>query len=131
VKSRNVFNRESKEAVYEFTILPPWYRTWWAYVCYLLFSIGFVAGVVTLSTRGLKAIIRERTAEIVKQKEVIEYKNRNITDSINYAKRIQEAIYLRKNLCAAAFLKVLFCTGQKILLPEIFIGLLKKIKSSL
>lgn len=36
--------------------------------------------------------VRERTAEVVKQKEVIEEKNKHITDSIVYAKRIQEAI---------------------------------------
>ncbi|MFI5164166.1 MAG: two-component regulator propeller domain-containing protein, partial [Bacteroidia bacterium] len=92
VRARNIFNQDSTEGTYEFTILPPWYRTWWAYICYVLLSFGFVWGVVTLSTRGLKAIILERTAEVVKQKEEIEYKNRNITDSINYAKRIQEAI---------------------------------------
>lgn len=103
VRSKNKFNRESTEAVYEFTILPPWYRTWWAYVLYVLASIGFVWGVVTYSSRGLKAIIKERTSEIVKQKEVIEYKNRNITDSINYAKRIQEAILPSKELMRSRF----------------------------
>ena len=92
VKAKNIFNQESNESVYELTVLPPWYRTWWAYVLYVLASIAFIYGVVTYFSRGLKAIIKERTAEIVKQKEEIEYKNRNITDSINYAKRIQEAI---------------------------------------
>ncbi len=33
-----------------------------------------------------------RTAEVVKQKEELEEKNKDITDSINYAKRIQEAL---------------------------------------
>lgn len=103
VKARNILNQESIEATYEFTILPPWYRTWWAYLLYVLASAGFVWGVVTYTSRGLKAIIRERTAEIVKQKEVIEYKNRNITDSINYAKRIQEAILPSKELMRARF----------------------------
>ena len=36
--------------------------------------------------------VLERTAEIVRQKEVIERKNQDITASINYAKRIQEAM---------------------------------------
>ncbi len=30
----------SKEATMEFTILPPWYRTWWAYIIYLI-ALGF------------------------------------------------------------------------------------------
>jgi len=103
VKGKNIFNEESKEAAYEFTIFPPWYRTWWAYICYFLFSAGFIWGVVTFFTRGLKRIILERTAEVVKQKEEIEYKNRNITDSINYAKRIQEAILPPKELMRSRF----------------------------
>jgi serine phosphatase RsbU (regulator of sigma subunit) len=103
VRSKNIFDQVSTEATYEFTVLPPWYRTWWAYILYLLASAGFVWGVVTYTSRGLKAIIRERTAEIVKQKEVIEYKNRNITDSINYAKRIQEAILPSKELMSSRF----------------------------
>ncbi|HLP12959.1 MAG TPA: GAF domain-containing protein, partial [Flavobacteriales bacterium] len=36
--------------------------------------------------------VNERTAEVVKQKEIIEEKNKHITDSIIYAKRIQQAI---------------------------------------
>ncbi|MFI5149776.1 MAG: SpoIIE family protein phosphatase [Bacteroidia bacterium] len=92
VKAMNMFGHESQEAVYEFTILAPWYRTVWAYIGYVLFFIGFVFGAIIISTRGLRNIIQERTAEVVKQKEVIELKNKDITDSINYAKRIQEAI---------------------------------------
>ncbi len=39
----------------------------------------------------LEQKVQERTIEVVKQKEVIEEKNKDITDSINYAKRIQQA----------------------------------------
>lgn len=92
VKSKNVFDKEGVEAVYEFTVLSPWYRTIWAYILYVMLSAGFVYGAITVSTRSLKAIIAERTAEVVKQKNEIEMKNKDITDSINYAKKIQEAI---------------------------------------
>lgn len=40
----------------------------------------------------LEIQVKERTSEIVEQKKVIEEKNKDITDSINYAKTIQEAI---------------------------------------
>ncbi|MDQ3191836.1 MAG: SpoIIE family protein phosphatase [Bacteroidota bacterium] len=40
----------------------------------------------------LEKQVKERTFEISKQKEEIENKNKDITDSINYAKRIQDAI---------------------------------------
>ncbi|MCE9538220.1 MAG: SpoIIE family protein phosphatase [Bacteroidetes bacterium] len=40
----------------------------------------------------LEIQVKERTSEIVEQKKVIEEKNKDITDSINYAKTIQDAI---------------------------------------
>ena len=40
----------------------------------------------------LEQKVKDRTAEVVQQKEVIEKKNKHITDSIRYAKRIQNAI---------------------------------------
>jgi serine phosphatase RsbU (regulator of sigma subunit) len=43
-------------------------------------------------TRNLREIIKERTAEVVRQKDEIEEKNKEITDSIHYASRIQSAI---------------------------------------
>ncbi|HIA35624.1 MAG TPA: hypothetical protein EYN89_02545, partial [Flavobacteriales bacterium] len=92
VKAINVNQHESVEGVYSFTILPPWHRTVWAYIAYVLSFIGFVYAAITVSTRGLQQIIKEKTADIVAQKEEIEEKNKDITDSINYAQKIQEAI---------------------------------------
>jgi serine phosphatase RsbU (regulator of sigma subunit) len=106
VKSQNVFGVEGSQVSYSFIISPPWYRTIYAYGGYLLLGILLVYGTVQISVARLKqakvrleAVVKERTAEVVKQKEeveaqkqVIELKNRDITDSINYAKRIQEAI---------------------------------------
>lgn len=43
-------------------------------------------------TNELEDKVRERTAEIMQQKEEIEEQKRHITDSIQYAKRIQTAI---------------------------------------
>jgi ligand-binding sensor domain-containing protein/DNA-binding CsgD family transcriptional regulator len=36
VKCRNNPDNESKESVFTFKILPPWYETWWAYTIYVL-----------------------------------------------------------------------------------------------
>jgi serine phosphatase RsbU (regulator of sigma subunit)/ligand-binding sensor domain-containing protein len=106
LKSKNVYDIESEETTYSFVILPPWYRTIYAYIAYVLIFIGFVYGAIQLSIYRLKRskaqlelIVQERTAEIVKQKEeieiqkeLVEEKNKDITDSINYASRIQQAI---------------------------------------
>jgi serine phosphatase RsbU (regulator of sigma subunit) len=92
VRAKNIHGNISNEATYEFTILAPWYRKWWAYMLYVLFAAVVVYTIVKVYTRQLRQIIRERTAEVVAQKEVIEEKNKNIMDSIQYAKKIQRAL---------------------------------------
>ncbi len=106
LKAKNIYGTESDETIYEFIVLPPWYRTVWAYICYALLAGGFIYLVVQLSVRRLKTAklmlentVKERTSEIVKQsqeiqkqKDIVEIKNKDITDSINYAKRIQDTI---------------------------------------
>lgn len=92
VKAKNIYNHISKESVYEFTVLPPWHRTWWAYSIYVLALIAFILGAIRYTTTGLRNIIKRQTAEVVRQKEEIERKSKDITDSIHYAKRIQTAI---------------------------------------
>jgi serine phosphatase RsbU (regulator of sigma subunit) len=49
-------------------------------------------GMLSQDLNLMLSRVQERTAEVVQQKEQIEKKNRNITNSINYAKRIQHAI---------------------------------------
>jgi PAS domain S-box-containing protein len=44
----------------------------------------------------LEEKVIERTSEVVKQKEIIEYKNKEITNSITYALRIQQALLPNK-----------------------------------
>jgi hypothetical protein len=51
----------------------------------------------------LERKVKERTAELEEQKDIIEEKNKEITDSIKYAKRIQSTLlpsekYIEKNL---------------------------------
>ncbi len=98
VKARNVYGQESIPATFEFVILSPWYRTVWAYIGYAIILIIIVYVIIILNTRRLQrekeileGIVKERTAEVVQQKEKIEKQNENITNSIQYAKRIQTA----------------------------------------
>lgn len=91
---------------YEFKVLPPWHRTWWAYSIYLLLFSGVVFGVVRWQTsqlkrrqRELENEIKKATGEIQTQKEEIEKSHselvethHEISDSIKYAERLQRAI---------------------------------------
>ena len=99
VKAIGIANKWSPVFEYPFTIRPPWYRTFWAYGLYVIAFFGIIVGFNNIRTRQLKVrqqelenTVAERTAEVVEQKELIEEKQKEIVDSINYAKRIQNAM---------------------------------------
>ena len=92
LKARNVYGTESIPALWSFTILRPWYAKFLAFLIYLVLAVLLVFVIIKLYTRRLKMenlrleeVILERTAEIRKQKE-------ELTDSIEYASRIQRAL---------------------------------------
>jgi serine phosphatase RsbU (regulator of sigma subunit) len=99
VKSKNFYDSENKETTYTFIILPPLYKTIWAYLVYFILGVLLIYGIIKLSLKrvkdqneNLEKIVKERTAEVELQKNEIEHKNRDIVDSIIYAKRIQNTI---------------------------------------
>ncbi len=134
VKGINVYGIESEPVKYTFEILPPWYRTTPAYITYIFLLILLIKGFVKLNAKRLEQenirldnIVKDRTAELLTQKEEIQTqadyleevnnelnqkneeissiadnlkeantkikeKNKYITDSINYAQKIQNAV---------------------------------------
>ena len=106
VKAKNIYDKESIVASYSFEIRPPWYRTILAYFIYFILFVVVIWGIVKWNTRRLieekirlEEIVKERTAEVVAQKEEIEIQNEKIAaqneeikSSIHYASRIQGAI---------------------------------------
>jgi len=85
-------------ATLKIIVKPPYYKTKIAYLLYFLLIISTIYFVVRSRTRKLQEanqVLRMKqlaAIEIAKQKEELTLKNKNITDSINYAKRIQEAM---------------------------------------
>lgn len=78
--------------------LPIW-KTWWFITLALLMLISFFLVIIKYRERKAKQFqeilqkkLDERTREVVLQKDEIEIKNKDITDSINYAQRIQASI---------------------------------------
>jgi len=106
VKALNYYGHESEEVTFSFTILPPWYRTIWAYIVYVLLFILLIYVIIRLAIRRVKQqkeelekIVQERTHEIAEQNHLLEHqkaeieeKTNDILDSIKYAKRIQNTI---------------------------------------
>jgi len=84
---------------FEITVRQPFWRAWW----FILLSVGAAIWTVILIIdirerkqrkvkEYLEAELAARTKVVMKQKEEIELQNIEITDSINYAKRIQSSI---------------------------------------
>lgn len=124
VKAKNVFGKESEEKLVQIKIQKPFYQQWWFYVLIGAIAILLVGGLVWLRIRYLereKAIleakVKERTREIEEQKEeilsqrdalamqnilILEQKgkieliNKEITDSIRYARHIQSSLLPNK-----------------------------------
>jgi serine phosphatase RsbU (regulator of sigma subunit)/ligand-binding sensor domain-containing protein len=113
VKAKNVYGKESDHSFYTFTILPPWYRSVTAYIIYTiagLLLIWLFAQIYSYRLKRenfrLEGIVTERTAEVVRQKDIIENKNivlevqkKEIEDSIRYASRIQSAVIPSEKDC--------------------------------
>ncbi|MEO9485328.1 MAG: histidine kinase dimerization/phosphoacceptor domain -containing protein [Ekhidna sp.] len=62
-----------------FTILPPWYRTYWAYISYVVFSslliwrfVKWRSSYLEDERNKLEELVSERTSEIIAQKATIE-----------------------------------------------------------
>ncbi len=107
-------------------ITPPFWSTWWFYTMVVVLGVVVVYLFITARTRklhrtkrALEEQVLERTAELREEKKkleernkeiatinedlndanaTIESRNKDVTDSINYAKRIQRAILPQKEV---------------------------------
>jgi serine phosphatase RsbU (regulator of sigma subunit) len=94
-----------KKLSYSFEIRPPFWETWWFRSLMIASTIGIVVSIFRLRNKQLIArqvhlekTVKERTLEIEEKKALIEEKQKEIVDSINYAKRIQYALLAHEDL---------------------------------
>ena len=95
--SDGIWNSEPVD--FAFQIRPPFYQTWWFILICVLAGAGIILLYIKVRERKLRREnrileekVKQRTALVVAQKEELAQKNKDITDSIEYAKRIQVAI---------------------------------------
>lgn len=106
VKAINNFGVESEILELPITIGSPFWQTWWFRIAIVLLIVLIIFTIVRFRERRylaqeetLKAMVKERTKEAVNateraenQRQLVELKNKEILDSISYAKRIQTAM---------------------------------------
>lgn len=81
------------------TINPPWYKSTWAFILGVLIIMLIFYGYVKFREQNLKKEkkileerVEERTSEVVIKNNQLQQKNKDITDSLHYASRIQQAV---------------------------------------
>lgn len=85
----NILPQEEDQTINIF-IKRPFYLQWW-FILLILIILGTWLYSYFLIRRNVSLLNRQKGI-ILKQKGIVEEKNREIVDSINYAKRIQDAI---------------------------------------
>jgi len=101
LKAQNKKGEWSSPILFSFKVLPPWYRTAWAYLAYILFTAIVIYLGLNFYTRHLKKeknrlekIIQERTKEISAQNKIIEAKVEILNSEVEF--RIQTEKMLKK-----------------------------------
>lgn len=89
-----------KETPYEITIkvIPPWWKTTWFYVISIISLTTLIFGFISYRTNSIKKENKLLENKVTERTKELAEKNRDITSSIEYAKRIQEAILPSKEL---------------------------------
>jgi ligand-binding sensor domain-containing protein/serine phosphatase RsbU (regulator of sigma subunit) len=106
VRARNKYGIVGESAEFSFIIKPPFYLTSWFIISSSIVLLLLIFTFFWIRERNLikekiklERIVKERTREVVEQKDEIERQRdvvtsqkKEITDSINYAERIQQAV---------------------------------------
>ena len=89
VQARDAMNRQSKIVSIKFYITPPFYKQWYMFLLYTLILVAIVYMIIQLRLRQLEKdkiqlekVVKERTAEVVKQKDEIEEKSNRLETAL-------------------------------------------------
>lgn len=92
VKARDIYDVETKESIFSFRILTPWYQTVWAYILYgLLFFALLFLGIKWRSLRlenekkRLEQIVSERNREVIHKNKQLEEQSEQLKE-LDHAK---------------------------------------------
>jgi signal transduction histidine kinase/DNA-binding response OmpR family regulator len=88
VRGQNVYEHLGSEAAFQFKILLPWYRTWWAYLSYVFLLFMFTYLLVKWwryyklekEKQRLEQIVKERTKEIKEKNQQLEKQSEKLKE---------------------------------------------------
>ncbi|MEN2413138.1 triple tyrosine motif-containing protein [Flavobacterium mesophilum] len=101
VRAKNIYDVVSEEAVFSFEILPPWYRTTWAYILYLALFVILIYIIIQYQKRVAE---RERQQLILSQEKEL-LRNKAELNEQKLALEQENMAIMRENLEATINLK--------------------------
>ena len=97
VQAQNVYGTLSDEAVFRFKILPPWYKTWWAFALYgtgffllMFLLVKWRSGKLEQDKKKLEHIVKERTREIKEKNQQLEKKTLKLEEQSGKLKEMDQ-----------------------------------------
>ena len=90
VYAEDSFGRRSGEASYAFSIRPPWWRTWWAYLVYALLFAGVLYAASRVQRQRL--IAKERLRAEREKARAIESTNRELQQALEHLTATQDQL---------------------------------------
>lgn len=101
VRAKNIYDVVSEEAVFRFEILPPWYRTIWAYILYfILYSV-----VIYLIIRYQKSVAERDRQQLIQNQEKELLRSRAELNEQKLTLEHENMAIIRENLEATINLK--------------------------
>jgi signal transduction histidine kinase/ligand-binding sensor domain-containing protein len=95
VRGRDIYNNTSQEASFTFTILTPWYLKWYMMALYAIgvavliyFGVRYRLEIILKEKQALENLIKERTEEVVSQKEELEQQSEELSATNDQLERI-------------------------------------------
>ncbi|MCS6790746.1 MAG: ATP-binding protein [Bacteroidia bacterium] len=94
-------------AKYQFEVLPPWWRTLWAYILYGILAIFLVFAIIRLNAarlearnRELEAVVRARTAELQQSYSQLAAAKKDLEKAYEDLKNTQEQLIQSEKMAA-------------------------------
>ena len=107
-QGRDGFGHETEIVSIDFEIASPFYLKWYMNLLYLIITVACIYGVVRLrllklerDKQALEAVIQERTAEVVKQKDEIQEKSNSLEKALDDLHSAQNQLIRQEKMATA------------------------------
>ncbi|GIV23390.1 MAG: ATP-binding protein [Bacteroidia bacterium] len=107
VQALSPLGLEASSAKYAFTVLPPWWRTVWAYISYGVLAVFLVFALIRLNAarlearnRELEAVVRARTAELQQSYKQLEAAKKDLEQAYEDLKNTQQQLIQSEKMAA-------------------------------